>query len=317
MTLVATNEIELLEDFRQRILPAYAAGRASELVADEGVGRSLVPPGTGAYRDFSHLALEIPLFDAAKCVGCMDCVNACPDTAILGKALPEAILTEQLAALGDGDVITEQRGNWVKTRKYFEIPSAKGQEGALFGIFVDPTKCKGCGECVEVCGSHDALRMVQKDEQLTQAVLNVLTGKRYGTVTKETKNLTLGAYGATAVPIAPEVMKTICDGDIPITHRPADDLAPELEQAKAEVGDLAESVEDVLSYVMFPQPAREFLTWRREGGGPERKLVAAVVAAIAIGEKRAPAAPVALTSSESLTSDGATWKNFGRLRQMR
>ena len=98
MTLVATNEIELMEDFCQRILPAYAAGRASsELVADDGVGRSLVPPGTGAYRDFSHLASEIPLFDAAKCVGCMDCVNACPDTAILGKALPEAILTEHLA----------------------------------------------------------------------------------------------------------------------------------------------------------------------------------------------------------------------------
>jgi oxaloacetate decarboxylase alpha subunit len=151
----------------------------------------------------------------------------------------------------------------------------------------------------------------------TQAVLNVLTGKRYGTVTKETKNLTLGAYGATAVPIAPEVMKTICDGDIPITHRPADDLAPELEQAKAEVGDLAESVEDVLSYVMFPHPAREFLTWRREGGGPERELVAAVVAAMAIGEKRAAAAPVTLVSAESAAGDGATWKNFGRMRQMR
>ncbi|HEY5475959.1 MAG TPA: pyruvate carboxylase subunit B, partial [Tepidiformaceae bacterium] len=137
----------------------------------------------------------------------------------------------------------------------------------------------------------------------TQAVLNVLTGKRYGTVTKETKNLTLGAYGATAVPIAPEIMKTICDGDIPITHRPADDLPPELDQAKAEVGDLAESIEDVLSYVMFPQPAKEFLAWRREGSGPERELVAAIVGALAIGEKRAAPAPVALPSSDSTGGD--------------
>ena len=46
------------------------------------------------------------------------------------------------------------------------------------------------------------------------------------------------------------------------------------------IEDLAESPEDVLSYVMFPAPAKEFMEWRREGGGPERELVAAVVAAL-------------------------------------
>ena len=170
MTLVETSEIGLLvdfDDFRNRILPAYAAGRAAqELIAGDDLGRSLVPPGTGAFRDFSHLAPEIPLFDAAKCVGCMDCVNACPDTAILGKALPEAVLNERFAALRDSGAIAEQRSNWAKTRKYFDVPAARGQDGAFFGIFVDPTKCKGCGECVDVCGAHDALRMVQKDETL-------------------------------------------------------------------------------------------------------------------------------------------------------
>jgi pyruvate/2-oxoacid:ferredoxin oxidoreductase beta subunit/Pyruvate/2-oxoacid:ferredoxin oxidoreductase delta subunit len=170
MTLVRTSDIDLLvdfQDFRDRILPAFAAGRAAQdLVADDGLGRSLVPPGTGAFRDFSHLAPDIPVFDAAKCVGCMDCVNVCPDTAILGKALQGTILDEEFASLGDSAAVTEQRANWVKTRKYFEVPSAKGKAGAFFGIFIDPTKCKGCGECVEVCGAHDALRMVQKDEQL-------------------------------------------------------------------------------------------------------------------------------------------------------
>jgi len=54
----------------------------------------------------------------------------------------------------------------VRTRKYSEMPEKKGQEGALFGIFIDPTKCKGCAECVQVCDELDyhALEMVKKDE---------------------------------------------------------------------------------------------------------------------------------------------------------
>lgn len=153
----------------------------------------------------------------------------------------------------------------------------------------------------------------------TQAVLNVLTGKRYGNVTRETKNLARGAYGETPQPVAPEVLHTILGDEQPITHRPADDIEPEMERSKAEIGDLAESIEDVLSYVMFPQPAKEFLQWRREGGGPDRELVAAIVGAIAIGEKKAAAqAPIAPISSNGAgNGDSNAWRNFGRLRQMR
>jgi pyruvate/oxaloacetate carboxyltransferase len=150
----------------------------------------------------------------------------------------------------------------------------------------------------------------------TQAVLNVLTGKRYGNVTRETKNLALGAYGETATPIASDVLTTIIGDEKPITHRPADDLAPELATAKAEVGDLAETIEDVLSYVMFPQPAKEFLQWRKEGGGPERELVAAVIGAMVIGEQKA-AAQVPVQAASSTNGDVAAWRNFGRMRQMR
>ena len=151
----------------------------------------------------------------------------------------------------------------------------------------------------------------------TQAVLNVLTGKRYATVTRETKNLARGFYGETTTPIAQDVLTTILGNDQPITHRPADDIAPEMEKSKAEVGDLAESVEDVLSYVMFPQPAKEFLQWRREGGGPERELVAAVVGAMFGGARRAdsPSAPPA--AGHGANGASAPWKNFGRIRQMR
>lgn len=150
----------------------------------------------------------------------------------------------------------------------------------------------------------------------TQAVLNVLTGKRYGTVTRETKNLARGMYGATAAPIAPDLLITILGDETPITHRPADDLEPELGKAREEVGDLAETTEDVLSYVMFPQPAKEFLQWRREGGGPERELVAAVVGAMTIGEKK-PAAAASPVPVLAAVGPESNWRSFGRLRQMR
>jgi pyruvate/oxaloacetate carboxyltransferase len=151
----------------------------------------------------------------------------------------------------------------------------------------------------------------------TQAVLNVLTGKRYGTVTRETKNLARGMYGATAAPIAPEILSLILGDEKPIDHRPADDLAPELDQARQEIGDLAESVEDVLSSVMFPQPAKEFLQWRRDGGGPERELVAAVVGALVIGEKKAAPPPVAAPAMAAAVGDTTAWRTYGRMRQMR
>ncbi|MGE5595741.1 MAG: pyruvate carboxylase subunit B, partial [Hyphomicrobiales bacterium] len=152
----------------------------------------------------------------------------------------------------------------------------------------------------------------------TQAVLNVLTGKRYGSVTKETKNLAKGMYGRTPAPIAPDILEAVLGGEKPIDHRPADDLAPEMEAAAAEIGDLAASTEDVLSYVMFPQPAREFLQWRREGGGPERELVAAVVGAIVLSEKKqTSSAPAIAAAGPSSNGSGSSWREFGRLRQMR
>lgn len=150
----------------------------------------------------------------------------------------------------------------------------------------------------------------------TQAVLNVLTGKRYGTVTKETRNLAKGAYGATARPIAPDVLKELLGDEQPITHRPADDLAPEIETAKAEIGETAKDIDDVLSYLMFPQPAKEFLEWRNSGGGPERELVAAIVGALAIGEKKAPA-PAPVQQMAVNGGEPQAWRNFGRMRQMR
>ncbi len=153
----------------------------------------------------------------------------------------------------------------------------------------------------------------------TQAVLNVLLGGRYKNVTRETKNLAKGLYGKTGQPIAPDILAAILGDETPIEHRPADDLKPEMDAATAEIGDLAKDIDDVLSYVMFPQPAKEYLQWRAEGGGPERELVAAVVGAMTIGERqpRTERHPDAPTVANGVEPTGTPWKNFGRMRQMR
>jgi pyruvate/2-oxoacid:ferredoxin oxidoreductase beta subunit/ferredoxin len=162
-----------LDDFNGAVVGAYASGRGdTDLPSDPAVARSVIPPGTAATRDFSGLAPRIPEFVRDACVGCMSCVNACPDTAILGIAQPESVLEPALAAFAeieqDGARATETaRTHFARTTKYAEVPSRKGHEPALFGIFVDPVHCKGCAECVEVCHAlgYDALRMIDKVPQ--------------------------------------------------------------------------------------------------------------------------------------------------------
>jgi pyruvate ferredoxin oxidoreductase beta subunit len=157
------NDFIDIQDFTDRVVGAYNAGTAEKgLPADNFVARSLIPAGTAALRDFSYIAPEIPQFNPDNCVGCMECVTECPDTAILAKALPASVLEAELEAIPNELEREAQRANWAKTRKYFDVPQRQGHEGGMFGIFIDPTKCKGCAECVEVCGDHDALRMVTK-----------------------------------------------------------------------------------------------------------------------------------------------------------
>ncbi|MGZ8453249.1 MAG: thiamine pyrophosphate-dependent enzyme [Candidatus Binatia bacterium] len=166
--LIELDIDKYVDDFNRRVIGAYQEGRGSAVLpADLGVARSLIPPGTGALRDFSYIAPEIPEFDLAKCVGCMSCVTECPDTAILGKAIPAARVERALAEIDDDQERAWVGSHWARTRKYFDLPEKKGEDGALFGIFIDPTKCKGCAECVQVCDElgYHALKMVPKDEQ--------------------------------------------------------------------------------------------------------------------------------------------------------
>ena len=97
----------------------------------------------------------------------------------------------------------------------------------------------------------------------TQAVFNVIMGERYKVVTKETKDVLSGKYGATARPFNPEVQKK-CIGDIePITCRPADLLEDELDKLESEMAQYKEQDEDVLTYALFPQVAMDFFKYRQ------------------------------------------------------
>ncbi len=97
----------------------------------------------------------------------------------------------------------------------------------------------------------------------TQAVFNVLMGERYKMVTKETKDVLSGHYGATVKPFDPEVQKKCIGDEEVITCRPADLLQPELETLENEMAQYKEQDEDVLSYALFPQVATDFFKYRQ------------------------------------------------------
>lgn len=95
-----------------------------------------------------------------------------------------------------------------------------------------------------------------------QAVFNVISGTRYKIIPTEIKNYVKGLYGKSASPISEEIKKLIIGDEEVITVRPADLLIDGFEQIKSEIGDLAQSEQDVLSYALFPPVAKEFFERR-------------------------------------------------------
>ncbi len=109
----------------------------------------------------------------------------------------------------------------------------------------------------------------------TQAVLNVLTGERYKSISKETSAILKGEYGSAPAPFNKELQDRVLDGAEPITCRPADNIEPEMDKLTAELKDLAkekdfklaeQDVDDVLTYALFPQIGLKFLENR---GNPD------------------------------------------------
>lgn len=99
----------------------------------------------------------------------------------------------------------------------------------------------------------------------TQAVLNVMTGKRYQSVTKEVKQYLLGHYGAAPGVIDAEVRKNAVGDEVAISCRPADLLPDELDKLRIESEAFASSEEDLLTYAMYPELAEIFLRERAAG----------------------------------------------------
>lgn len=93
----------------------------------------------------------------------------------------------------------------------------------------------------------------------TQAVFNVLAGERYKIVPNEIKDYLKGKYGKSPAPIDEAFRESIIGDEEVIDFRPADRLEPEFEQLKEELGDLAKTDEDVISYALFQQVGRQYL----------------------------------------------------------
>lgn len=109
----------------------------------------------------------------------------------------------------------------------------------------------------------------------TQAVLNVLTGERYKSISKETQGILKGEYGAAPAPMNAELQARVLDGAEAITCRPADLLENEMDKIIADVDALAadkgiklaaDKIDDALTYALFPQIAPKFLENR---GNPD------------------------------------------------
>ena len=99
----------------------------------------------------------------------------------------------------------------------------------------------------------------------TQAFFNVLAGERYKTITTEVKYYLQGRYGKAPAPVCEHLRFQAIGSEEVIECRPADLLAPELDKLRKDIGELAKSEEDVLTFAMFPDIGRKFLEEREAG----------------------------------------------------
>ncbi|MBT1120414.1 sodium-extruding oxaloacetate decarboxylase subunit alpha [Stutzerimonas nitrititolerans] len=99
----------------------------------------------------------------------------------------------------------------------------------------------------------------------TQAVFNVLAGERYKSITNEVKLYLQGRYGKAQGTINAKLQRQAIGGEEIVEVRPADLIPPELARLRKEIGELAKSEEDVLTYAMFPDIGRKFLEEREAG----------------------------------------------------
>jgi oxaloacetate decarboxylase alpha subunit len=134
----------------------------------------------------------------------------------------------------------------------------------------------------------------------SQSVINVLSGERYKSISKETAGVLRGEYGATAAPVNAELQARVLAGDEPISCRPADLIEPEMAKLTAELKKLAEAediklvdneVDDVLIYALFAQVGIKFLKNRGNPDAFEPAPDSAVVETVITKADTSPATP--------------------------
>jgi pyruvate carboxylase subunit B len=99
----------------------------------------------------------------------------------------------------------------------------------------------------------------------TQALLNVLSGERYKSITNEVKLYLQGKYGKPPAEVNPDVRQQAIGNEEVISCRPADLLNSEMDQLRNDIGSMAKSDEDILTFAMFPEVGRDFLEHRNKG----------------------------------------------------
>ncbi len=134
----------------------------------------------------------------------------------------------------------------------------------------------------------------------TQAVLNVITGKRYKSITNEVKLYLQGRYGRAPGKVNDTVRNLAIGDEKVIDCRPAELLEPEMRALRQEIGDLAKSEEDVLTYAMFPEIGRKFMEERAAGAFDPEELLPPT-------SNQAVAAPHLAPTDFNVTMHGETY----------
>ena len=146
----------------------------------------------------------------------------------------------------------------------------------------------------------------------TQAVMNVMMGERYKSISKEVQALLKGEYGAAPAPFNSELQQRVLEGGEPITCRPADNLSPEMDKLASELKDHAQAdgirladgeqqVDDVLTYALFPQIGLKFLKNRDNPDAFEPEPQAAEAESAGVPAKAESQAPAASSGPETYT----------------
>jgi oxaloacetate decarboxylase alpha subunit len=178
-----------------------------------------------------------------------------------------------------------------KIAKYFEELQPKRRQASASNAFIDPGilvhqipggMISNFRSQLEMQKALDKLPQVLKEvaqvrEDLgfpplvtptsqivgTQAVMNIIAGERYKIIPNEVKDYVRGMYGRSPAPISEEFIKKILGDEKPVTHRPADKLSPMLPKATDGIDPkFIDQEEDIISYVMLPEPALEYFKYR-------------------------------------------------------